>query len=67
MSESNPKIEISMNDSQTGHQFHVLNPDAREEIQRSVEVIQSSNPDIKTYQNYKIRQKGQIVQKNPIK
>jgi amino acid permease len=53
MSESNPKIEISMNESQTAHQFHVLNPDSRAEIQRSVEVIQESSRDIKTYKKIK--------------
>ena len=53
MSQSNPKIEISMNESQTAHQFHVLNPDSRAEIQRSVEVIQESSRDIKTYKKIK--------------
>ena len=60
MTDTNPKIELSINDSQTGHQFHVLNPDSRSEIEKSVQVMQTHS-DAKTYQkiNETSSQKGE--------
>ena len=46
MKETNPQIEISINQSEVGHQFHPLNPDSRSDIEKSVQVLESTQ---KTY------------------
>ena len=57
MKETNPQIEISINQSEVGHQFHPLNPDSRSDIEKSVQVLESSPKTYKKINDISSKQK----------